>query len=206
VLFPGTGNPAITRLAGSLQCASSKILRESMGIRADLSKNLFFDAALHWKEDMDRLYKKDDKGIRPAKHVAFMAFWIRKIKPITGAYYHHTVMQYATQGKCIPPEEEIIDVNERVAIRLAFDQLAGFAENGELLFHDGETGQDRKLAYDKASFMQAVDRYCRQKHGVDGKCVLETLIYDMRYRSFGPHNLVHIFDQFVFRLFKEPQK
>lgn len=174
-----------------------------MDVRANLSKGLFYDAALHWKADMDRLRKADDKGIRPAKHVAYLAFWIRKIKPITDAYKVEAVRNYKTQGRAVPAEEEITDINERVAIRLAFEHLAGFARNGELLFHDETQGEDRRITYNKQKFRDAVKRYSQQKLGVDGKCVLDTLIHDMRYRAFGPHHLVHIFDQFVFNLSKE---
>jgi hypothetical protein len=35
---------------------------------------------------------------------------------------------------------------------------------------------------------------------LNGKTVMDKLIYDMRYRPFGPHHLVHIFDQFIFGL------
>lgn len=167
-----------------------------MNVHADLSKALFYDLAFHWRRDLDRM--QDDKGIRPAKTAAYMAFWIRKTKPISNAYALATIQAY--KNKIIPFTEEITNINEKVATRLAFQIIAQCAEKGFLKIHDSQTNQDIPLVYNRKKYEEAVSGYCNQKLGLDGKSVLEVLIYDMRYRAFGPHNLVHIFDQFVFSL------
>lgn len=193
-------DPEVARLAIALQQATSKLLTETMEIRADLSKALFYDVALHWKGDVDRIRKVDVKGIRPAKHVAYLAFWIRKIKPVSNAYSAALHQEHRKAGRPMPSSAEIVNINERVAIRLAFQQLGSFAQAGQLFIHHDAKGEDIRIDYDETRFVTALERYCHQKLALDGKCVLETLLSDMRYRTFGPHHLVHIFDQFVFNL------
>lgn len=166
-----------------------------MGVSARLSNALFYDLAFHLREDLDRQERLAENGIRPAKHAAYLAFWLRKVKPVSNAFYVSTTQEY--EG--LPPVyEEIVDINEKLAIRLAFTYLESFNEMERLEIH--VDGRDRKIKYNKTIFQKEIKDFCHQKLGNDGKDVLETLITDMRYRTFGPHHLEHLFDQFVFRL------
>lgn len=181
------------------QNASFIILRDVMGVNAKLSNALFYDLALHLQEDIKRQEPvAENNGTRPAKFAAYLAFWLRKVKPVSNAFYVSTAQKY---GGRPPVYEEIVDINEKLAIRLAFTYLRAFNEMGDLKIH--VDGRDRKIRYDKAIFRKEVRDFCHQKLGNDGKDVLETLITDMRYRTFGPHHLEHLFDQFVFRLYSK---
>lgn len=195
-IFPPDRLAEVTKLGMTWQMTALWILRDVMGVHADLSNALFYDLALHLKEDVDRQAAISTDGIRPAKFAAYLAFWMRKIKPISRAYYVDVCKKHDWAP---PPQEEINDINEKVAVRMAFNYLWAFHDLGHLTIHLGD--DDVPIKRDAEGFKTEVASFCHQKLGVDGECVLETLIYDMRYRTFGPHHLVHLFDQFVFRLY-----
>lgn len=190
-------------LAINLQRATGKLLSERMGIRADLSRQLFLDIAVNWFRDFDRIKLDETKGVRPARLIAYLMFWIRKVKPVSAAYREADIRAALSSGRAVPSSKEIIDINERVAILLAFEFLADYAKGKSIIVYDASQGMDRPYVYDRARFDAAVDRYLNQRLGSDGKSALQTLIRDMRYKAFGPHNLVHLMDQFVFRLVSE---
>lgn len=189
----------VALLACSLYSGSVNILKE-MRVRANLSKALFFDAALHWLGDSARLMAREPKGIRPAKHVAYLAFWIRKIKPISRAYPVAVWAAAANAGTLPDPTYEIVDINERLAIKYAFEVLADFSKNEKVTIHTSGEDDAHSLKYNEGLYKDFVTKYCEQKLGNSGKTVFETLVHNMRYRTFGPHHLVHIFDQVVFGL------
>lgn len=154
---------------------------------------------------MLRQQKLDRKGIRPAKHAAYIAFWMRKIKPISHAYDADI---WNKHKGCPPSVKEIEDINEIIAVNLAFEFLLRSNQNKLLKIHKGEGSDsgDYPIHYNNACFIRVMNEFCHQKLANDGKCVLDTIINDMRYRTFGPHHLAHWFDQFVFRLSTEADK
>jgi hypothetical protein len=187
-------------LAGHLQRATGKLLRDHLNVRADLSKALFYDAALHWRGDLERISSDEPNGVRPAKQIAYLMFWIRKIKPISAAFRESDIRAARLAGRSVPAAKEIVDINERVAILLSFQFLADYARIGQIIIYDPITNTDKVHEYDELKFNVLVMKYLDQKLGSNGKSVLQTLIRDMRYNAFGPHNMVHIMDQFVFGL------
>lgn len=193
---------AITELAEWLHGFICKYLRH-LAVEAEISKAQLYDVAWRWKIDMNRISKSAKSGVRPAKHSAYLAFWIRKLKPISRAYYLHDIKSAMTANNSIDPTKEIIDINERAAIRMAFAYLAGFGKAGKIIIHDTSDDKFLALKYEDLKYRESVDAYLKKKLGLNGMTVSEKLIDDMRYRSFGPHHLVHIFDQFVFGLRSE---
>lgn len=100
----------------------------------------------------------------------------------------------------VDPTSEIIDINEQAAIRLAFAHLAGCCQHGKIVAYDHIAQEFSILTYEDKAFSNLVHKYLSQKLDPDGKTVMDSLIYDMRYGAFGPHHFIHIFDQFVFSL------
>ncbi|HYD32760.1 MAG TPA: hypothetical protein VEB64_18105 [Azospirillaceae bacterium] len=178
---------------------------KQMNVRADLSKALFFDLADRWCHDIGKISARDTDGVRPSKHAAFLAFWMRKIKPISRAYRFSDILKSEATGKPIPYWSEVVTINEQVAIRLAFQWLAQFAKQGKLLVHDSDSGKESPVVYDEDRFKRRVAQFCGRKVSLDGRTVLEILVDDMRYRTFGPHHLAQLFDQFVFSLAYYPE-
>jgi hypothetical protein len=130
---------------------------------------------------------------------------MRKIKPISDAYGEG---EWRKTGSRPSWSKEIEDINEIVAIKMAFEFLLKANEKQKLMIHkDDPAGSgDFSIPYDRDRFIRVMNEFCHQKLANDGKCVLDTIINDMRYRTFGPHHLAHWFDQFVFRLSTEADK
>lgn len=176
---------------------TSRYLHHNRQIRAVVSKALLNDVALRWRIDTTR---NDASQIRPAEYAAHLAFWIKKLKPISQAYHFRDVEAARKAGVSINPSTEIIDINEQAAIRLAFVHLAGCAKNGQVTICDQISDEFRVLSYDDQIYKETVKKYLSQKLDMDGKSVSDKLIEDMRYRSFERHHFIDIFDHFVFSL------
>ncbi|WP_448202631.1 hypothetical protein [Azospirillum sp. sgz302134] len=175
---------------------------DARGIEATLSRASFFDVADRYLVDAERFSAEEPDGVRPSKHVGYIAFWIRKLKPLSNAVVDTESEKDAAHSGL----KEIVDINEQMAIWMAFEQLRDFAQAQEIEVHDGASGTDYKLIYTERLFRICVDRFCEQKVDVNGSNMFDRLVRDLRYRTFGPHHLVHIFDQFVFSMFVEGRK
>jgi hypothetical protein len=176
---------------------TSRYLDRSRQIKAVVSKSLLNDVALRWKLDTART---EADHIRPAEYAAHLAFWIKKLKPISQAYHLRDVEAARIEGIPVNPSMEIIDINEQAAIRLAFVHLAGCAKKDQVTIHDKASGEFCTLNYDDQMYKASVQKFLNQKLSLNGNSVGDKLIEDMRYRSFDTHHFVYMFDQFVFGL------
>lgn len=78
---------AIAELAEWLHGFICRYLRAHLAVEAKISKARLYDIAWRWKTDMNRISRSAKNGVRPAKHSAYLAFWIRKLKAISQAYF-----------------------------------------------------------------------------------------------------------------------
>ena len=192
----------------SLYRKSERILERTLQARADLSLPVFMDVSKRWHRDMGRLVQSarisdggplPESGIRPAKYAGFVAFWVRKLKPISRAYYHRDFPLNDLIAS-VDPAKEIRHINEIIAIRLAVELLRTYIQQGVVNVTDVSTGKPCPITWNEPLFAAELKSFFDQKLGIGGMSVLESLLYDMRYRTFGPHHLVHLFDQLVFNL------
>ncbi|GEO40906.1 hypothetical protein GGE65_006530 [Skermanella aerolata] len=190
----------ITSLSIWLHHLIRRYLSQNRLIDANVSTALLYDVALHWKNDIINIEASKTVDVRPVEHAGYLAFWIRKLKPISQAYYVSDLKAAEKIGMAVDPTSEIIDINEQAAIRLAFAHLAGCCQYGQIATYDTTSQELLILKYESDKFSASVQKYLGQKFELDGRTVMESIIYDMRYRTFGPYHLVHIFDQFIFSL------
>lgn len=175
-----------------------RYLSQQQPIKAEVSIALLYDVARYWKHDTKRIQSLESNGMRPTEYAAYLAFWIRKLKPISQAFYLQDVNAALVTGTSIDPNAEIIDINEKAAIRLAFVHLAGCCKYGQIITHDLSTNEFVVLKYEDNVFGAFVQNYLNEKLDMNGRTVMDRLVYDMRYRAFEPHHLIHLFDQFIF--------
>lgn len=175
---------------------------DALQVHASVSMMRLFDVAQRWEHDAKRLGEKHKNGFSPIKYISYQAFWIRKLKPISNAYL---IKHLEAEGDSISPEMEIHDINERIAIRIAGRNLLEFAERGFYPTEHGDgtghtTAVDAKILreYLRAYMNFPSQRDAGPQHEADKGSTYENLIYNQRYRTFGPHHLVHILDQAVF--------
>jgi hypothetical protein len=151
-------------------------LREELRIDARTSDRIFQEVVDHWDRDVDRLEKEQKNGVDPSKYFGYFGFWIRKLKPITNAFPIER-----------PPDHEIEDVNEQVAICVAIRGIMRAVYENQVSAHHQQEGQRKREAvrrFLRNYLMGPTDERSHSNYS--------TLVYDMRYRTFGPHHITHM--------------
>jgi hypothetical protein len=152
--------------AQDLRLTLDQILREDMGCFGIVSLAHCHDVIVHLHRDIDRLYALHQKLVHPAKHVAYTAFWIRKVKPVASAFHLSDIDEARKKGRLVETYvvEEQIQTPPNLTTNKFIKRLSKVFRNFVDDISPGPTLNNR----------------------------FEAVVYDMRYRTFGPHHLVHI--------------
>ncbi len=176
----------VRRHTPALYTAIETILDE-LELDADISYPICEEVIIHQFRDIERLYVTHHVLVHPTKHCSYMAFWVRKLKPVSNAY-PKCVNSEDEQG--VPSLEfELTDVNERVAVFIALQILHLYIELGDIAFPAKYT-KDQLLE----KFSQTISEYLTSTVESDMSMGnrFSAIIYDMRFRTFGPHHLTHV--------------
>jgi hypothetical protein len=137
--------------------------------------------------DMDRLYAVHQKLVHSSKHIAYMAFWIRKLKPVDTSYPIAELDRAGHSNTDIDESLEIRDINERISLYYMFDLMKAYVFDGHIEAPQGMS---------KSSFLQNIElafaNFLKGRIGPVLDDRFEAVVYDMRYRTFGPHHVVHL--------------
>lgn len=153
------------------------------------------DIILHHERDLLRLRAIQADGIHPTKHIGYLAFWVRKLKPISCAFPTSLIITTDDRHQ-IDEKEEIALINELAAVYLSQHLLMSYADDGVIFQAENEK--------QKKTFMSALLKSMRfsilDDHALGPSTIslLTNIIYDMRYRTFGPHHLVHILNHLIY--------
>jgi hypothetical protein len=183
---------------------------------ADVSIPVMFDVIYRWERDTKRIEQMHDRGVHPVKFIAYQAFWIRKLKPISGAYKRKHLDSALEMGKEEARQflltKEIKDINERVAIQVAAKQLLTYARENVFPapYQGNVVGVNsldpthlREYIADYMNFPSSGDRYAGgPSDRKTDEANYRNLIYNQRYRTFGPHHLTHVFETILFGAWK----
>ena len=90
------------------------------------------DVIVHLDRDMDRLYALHQTVVHPAKHVAYTAFWIRKIKPVSYAWPLDAIQKARAEGGDVDEGLEQADINERICLQYLCHQICVYVESGQI--------------------------------------------------------------------------
>jgi hypothetical protein len=147
---------------------------EEMGLNissVNLSQRTLKDIVTHYRNDIEKLKDHQNDSISLTKRIAGIAFWIRRLKPISSAYLG---------GR------EIQDINEQVCIQLAIRLLIVTADdprNSKTMKAVQNAGKGNRLA-----------PYLKKFFNSDNYSAYTNLIYSLRYRNWSPHHLAVLFD------------
>ena len=175
---------------------------EDCGFKAQISPLRLAEAVYHWQKDIARLSENQDDGVNPAKYISYFSFWIRKIKPINDAF-HAMDITYESEGACAHYTKEVTDINERISLFLAMSQLLAYAKNGQLDGVDPNDPDPRvggiiaQRVLSLKSFFVRFMNFSADVGATKGSNYA-SLVYDMRYRTFGPHHLTTWLNQAIF--------
>jgi len=163
------------------------------------------DVVVHYERDIERLLVIHPEGVHPSKLVGYLMFWTRKLKPISCAYKLQDIVRADDKENL----EEMVLINEMAAIFIALHLTLSYAADG-ILSHKEETVQGFNINPSSSELenrdnfqnclSQLISAYLFNKidrgHG-DGN-IFTSIIYDMRYRTFGPHHVVHFINHLVY--------
>jgi hypothetical protein len=145
------------------------------------------DVIVHLDRDMDRLYALHQIVVHPAKHVAYAAFWIRKIKPVSFAWPMDAIADAKKRNAIVDEGLEVADINERICLHYMCHQICEYVKNAQIAT-PASFSIDKYVDNIRHTFSEfIIDR----APGPALNNRFEAMIYDMRYRTFGPHHLVH---------------
>ncbi|MCW2244926.1 hypothetical protein M2352_000517 [Azospirillum fermentarium] len=189
------------------------------------SMRILGDVVQQWDLELRQLAVWQKNGIRPTKSMASLSFWIKKLKPVRAFTVLRTQGGSSLGASHCPIcgntadnvslssevreereriarehfENEIADINERLALILAIQQLVDYLTGNEYLRHRIIINEDTNH-FNKGDISNFLERYFKQKLGNGESTIYDNLLFNMRYRSFSTHHLVHILDQLLFAL------
>jgi hypothetical protein len=108
------------------------------------------DVIFHHEKDLQKLVFSHEhvEGIHPSKHIGYLAFWIRKLKPIAYGYETEALLTEIANGNhtsSISESEEVVSVNEIAPIYVALHLILAYAQTGNLDPMIPETRRDEHV-------------------------------------------------------------
>jgi hypothetical protein len=179
-----------TRLANMIV----KIAKERFDTDPVVSFKVCVECSIHIHKNVTRLYETHqsagtslDAKVDPLKIIANIAFWIRKLKPISGAFRTEP-----GQG-----DVEIVDINEKLSLYLAEALVTNAAYRG--LLDDMKRNKDVSSRLFANSIVEIFRNFDDVISTSDEptNTIRERMIYDMRFRTYGPHHFSHVLTQVV---------
>ncbi|CAA7616805.1 hypothetical protein MTBLM5_20233 [Magnetospirillum sp. LM-5] len=196
------GEEVIWTQAQNLRIIMQDCLAE-LAIQGRISMAVTLDVIRRWRRDVLRLEDGQPKGVHPVKYIAYQVFWIRKLKPVSDAYRISDLKQREALGDRVLATREIITINERLAVHVAVKSLRRWATTGKYPLPKGGDGE-QWTPLDVTILDEHLHEYLKFPDQPERKgSTYENLIYNQRFRTFGPHHLSHILDQAVFGTLRE---
>lgn len=165
---------------------SIRLLLDQMELDAIVSYPTVEEIVIHFWRDIDRLFAIHHETVHPTKACSYLAFWVRKLKPISMAFPKSAIHK---ERDIFPFEIEVADVNEQIAVHIALSWTRRCIEE-ERFTPDAKVQKELTLlAFDKS-----VEDYLTSyfEDGMEMGVRFDNIVYDMRFRTFGPHHLTHM--------------
>lgn len=162
-----------------------------LGYISGIQDSICEDVYRHWKKDIDKLidYHDHQHGVGIEKVIGYLSFWIRKLKPLSFA---RPLLSISESDGAVVVNEQFAHnhINELVSIYVVklllegyFDEKANQA-TGERQKYYRQVVSNVGVSFNKL-FASLLD-------GSLHKSFLYTCVYDMRFRTFGPHHVAHM--------------
>lgn len=175
---------------------------KTMKVSAHVSYSTTEEVVVHFWRDIERLYAIHHEQVNATKSCSYISFWVRKLKPISDAYPTTAISNLSDEG--VPPHfAEITDINEQVAVFLALRVLRNAIEEyGAISVVDMACGAILDI------FDRVTDAYLTSEveDNLSMGLRFEMIVYDMRFRTYGPHHLTHILTHIMREVYQECEK
>jgi hypothetical protein len=177
----------VHRLSVALFKTILEVLEGELGYRANVSYRICEEIIIHYRRDMNRLRAVHHKLIHPTKHCSYLAFWIRKLKPVSNAF-PTSIAPPGEELAFLDPAQEVTDINEKLALFCAMRYLHDYIKNG--IVPRNASNYDvyvQKYILAVETFFNSIDD---TEDAMGNR--FQSLVYDLRFRTFGPHHLTHV--------------
>jgi hypothetical protein len=144
-----------------------------------ISRNVLKDVVVHYGRDLEKLHDHQKGEVSLTKRIAGLAFWIRRLKPISIAYpkgHRHE-------------DDEIQDANEQIALTIAMKLLLKTACHKKHL----SVMKDLPESGRAVALSSFLTMYWSNHEGIN----YTNFIYSFRYRNFSPHHISLLFDSIL---------
>lgn len=141
-------------------------------VQIEFSWDRLVEVVKHYNKDLAKLEYHQGDEIATNKRIAGLAFWVRRIKPIS----------FASK---VNSDLEITDINEQASIWMAHHLMLFYCEGEQAPNHFRVVVGPRR-----AGFLRYLIRYWMLSGGQN----YLSLVYNLRYRNISPHHLALIFD------------
>jgi hypothetical protein len=174
--------------AQELRYTLNVLLRDDLKCYGSISLACCYDVIEHHMRDIERLYAVHQKLVHASKHIAYLTFWIRKLKPVDTSYPISEIERAISTSSAIDESVEVRDVNERICLYYMHTLLKSSAADGRIK-PPGVMPKEDFIANIDLAF----NNFLTEGNGgpvLDNR--FGAVVYDMRYRTFGPHHVVHL--------------
>jgi len=171
-----------------------QLMYEQCGCLSLVSEVACRDVIIHHERDLNRLRVIHPQGIHPAKHIGYLVFWVRKLKPIAITFRIADIAN--ARDKEIPDGREVAPDNEIVSVYLAQHLLFSYIDDG--IIPEGPVTRHKQKLF-KLKVEMIIKYVLNQQIDVGSEMgnAFEAFVYDMRYRTFGPHHVVHFVNHII---------
>ena len=170
-----------------------RLMEEHCGCLSLVSELACRDVITHHERDLKRLLALHPEGVHPCKHIGYLVFWVRKLKPIAISFRIADIIEFRDAE--IPLGREVAADNEIISIYLAQHLLLSYIEDG--FIPEGSPEGQRELYKTNVKNIIQTILSKRTDVGNEMKTTFDAFVYDMRYRTFGPHHVVHFVNHIV---------
>ena len=170
-----------------------------MSVDAHLSYRIVEEVVVHFWRDIERLFAVHHEKVHVTKACSYVAFWVRKLKPISDAY-PKKIFEIVGEDSKPPQYAEITDINEQVAIYLATRLLRTCIQDNRLIEIDGKSRNQILETFDAVVEDYLVSEI---EDGMSMGPRFQSMVYDLRFRTFGPHHLTQFLTHIMREVYKE---
>ena len=181
---------------GELSGTESLINRALLELRyqGDIDPEICQDINDHWERDVAKLKATQEDGVAIEKIIGYYAFWVRKLQPVTNAYPF--IPNEEKDGYIVINDKSNTHINELVSIYvIKILALLYFEDKIQEYSTSKINGFNQKIAEYRA-YIDGVEKHFTDLFDSINspelyKSFLRVCLYDMRYRTFGPHHFTH---------------
>lgn|GEM_PF-2518521 len=177
-------------------------LLEKAEIDAHVSYKIVEEVTIHFWRDIERLYATHHEQIHATKACSYLAFWVRKLKPISDAL-PIPIAERIDGSENFPHHAEINDVNEQISVHLAVQLARNCIRDSRIVVSDKLSIKEALKVFDNVTADYLTSEF---EDGMSMGMRFESIVYDMRFRTFGPHHLTHMLTHMLREVFKECAK